>query len=69
MEYYDKLRSEIKLEAGWNWKIEQHHTGLLTQIEVVKADGTIVNRSALPKLIEVAIEEKENVLATFLKTL
>ena len=69
LEYYCKLRSETPLEAGWHWIEEQYETGLLAGIEVLKADGTLVNRSALPKLIEVATAAKEIAFADFLKTL
>jgi hypothetical protein len=69
LEYYRKLRAATPLEPNWHWIEEQHESGLLAGIEVLKADGTLVNRSALPKLIEVAMEAKETAFVDFLKTL
>lgn len=69
MEYYRKQRAAIALEPGWVWVEEQHETGLLAATEVMKEDGTLVNRDALPKLIEVATLAKENALVDYLKTL
>lgn len=65
---YAAARAKISLPNGWEWRSNQE-IAAVALLQVCDSTGAVIHRDHLPLAISCSIEQGEDALADYLKTL